>query len=135
MSEKKVQTFPEWLKERKDFTSDNRARALAFFDTAIRPEDKSRWDWFKCIFDELNSIYSALGWVDDYRINGEKGISKKVKENEDKLSELQKSIESRDKEITDILVKIRGWIDEYQPILDKAKKEYKQLGKMKKGIQ
>jgi len=132
MSEKKVQTFPEWLKERKDFTSDNRARALAFFDTAIRPEDKSRWDWFKCIFDELNSIYSALGWVDDYRINGEKGISKKVKENEDKLSELQKSIESRDKEITDILGKLQNWMTEYQLTLNWAKNQYKQIKKVEK---
>jgi len=61
MSEEKKPTFQEWLEKRKSFTSDNRARALAFFDTAKTPADQSYWDWLKGIFEELNNIYFALG--------------------------------------------------------------------------
>ena len=57
-----------------------------------------------------------------------KDVRKLKSENE----ALKKSLEERDKQITDILSKTGTWIKHYQPLLDELDKQRKLLGKVKK---
>jgi D-mannonate dehydratase len=100
-------TFEDWLSEQKEELS----RVTGILEALTeRPSDKS-WDMEpikrqKALLDE---VIKPL-WIK---------VRKLQKDNEN----LQKSIEERDAQITDILVKTQQWMKHYQGLLDEIEKE------------
>jgi len=105
----KQPTFEEWLAERKVFTNENRARAQAYHDSALSA-DQSYWKWIVLNWQELNSIYTALGLTSNYQLMGDRKLAEKITSIEQKLHMLscvmlglgqnasEKDIEERAKE-------------------------------------
>jgi len=108
--------WEDWLAKERDRFSQLLGQLKAL---QTRPQTKE-WDeqfiqWQKTFLETwVNSL-----WLD----------VRKLKQDNEKLG---KTLEERDKQITDILTKTQKWIEHYQPLLDEIDKEKKQLGKVKK---
>ena len=109
-------TWEQWLSERKEELS----RLMGQLQEMSNRPQTTIWDIGVILREKafLETIIDAL-WKD----------VRKLKQDNGKLT---KTLEEKDKQITDVLDKIGNWIKHYQPLLDEMDKEKKQLGKVKK---
>lgn len=136
--ENEVPNYVEWLKKRQNHTKVNNVRADAYHDSAFE-KDKWLWKWFRDSFAELNNIYQALEWADNYRREDSIKILQMARENQTKIenqfkmllglneSAGQKDVEERAKVlgaiVTDTLEKLREKEEREKILSDKVLKK------------
>ena len=100
MSGDKVPTYKEWLKNRQDSANENRVRANAFHDTQGK-YNETFWEWIQGAFSELNSIYHALEWAENYRVEDNTKIIQAITESQRRIELLLKTLLGLDYSATD----------------------------------
>jgi hypothetical protein len=132
MSGGKVPTYREWLKSRQENTNENRARANAFHDTQ-GIENQTFWEWIRSTFSELNSIYHALEWAENYRVEDDAKIMQAITESQKRMelalktllglnySATDKDIEERAKEFGNLVENLIEKKKEFDNVTEKMK--------------
>lgn len=95
--------------------SENIGQITAFPVRANRPEwDKYMLEQIRSLLDGMNVMWQDIG-----------ELFKQEKE-------LIKRLDKRDNDITDALVKVQNWMEQYQPILDVLNEDNDMLKRVKK---
>jgi len=123
MTEDKVPTYQEWLKERQIATNENRARATAYHDQSAQ-DGKWLWTWIRDSFLEINRVFNALEWAENYRLEDNAKIIQATKENYVKIEKVLKTLLGLEYSATEKDIEERAKIlgNMVEGIVDKAKR-------------
>jgi peptidoglycan hydrolase CwlO-like protein len=110
-----VAEWEEAYQTRRDLLTLNIGKASAF-TTAT---SDAKWDKYI-----LENIRDLLDLIDI--------LWRKIDDLFKEKDEINKRLEKRDNDVTDVLARIQDWTKKYQPLLDKLDEEYNILGKVEK---
>lgn len=135
MAKDNVPTYQEWLKDRQNQTNENRARAQAFHD-GNPVQDRWLWAWFRDSFLEINMIYNALEWANNYQLEADSKIMQALRENYKKTEQVLKTLLGLDYSATQQDIEERAKVlgNLVEGLIDKSKQIEEDEQKLKNKV-